>query len=73
MDDMLLVPSGALRWRPEGAPPAEHDQVYTLVDGKPVAHTVTTLGTDGLHTAVTSDASDSLHAGDLLVTGKEAK
>jgi len=60
LDDVLLVPSAALRYTPRTmiqggqmiAPPGEGPRVWTLQDDKPVPVDVTVLGSDGRQTAV---------------------
>lgn len=62
-EDVVLVPSAALRFSPDDAVSGAGPQVWTH-DGTFSAHPVTVLGSDGLQTAV-----DGLHEGVVVVTG----
>jgi HlyD family secretion protein len=64
LQDVVRVPSAALRYRPEGESQSEQDTVYVLVDDEPQATPVEVLGTDGLMTAVRG-----LEAGTHVIVG----
>lgn len=63
-DDVVLVPSAALRFTPEAGPAAPGGPTVWSHDGTWVPHTVDVLGTDGQWTAV-----DGLDTDTLVVTG----
>lgn len=65
--DQLLVPSAALRYRPEGAARGEGEAVYLLQGGAPVRVAVEVIDAEGAWTAVQSSA---LSEGAALVTGE---
>lgn len=67
LDDVLLVPSTALRFEVE--PGHEGDDVWVLEGGKPRAVSVTVLGSDGLSTAILADGLDA--GADVIVGRKE--
>lgn len=69
--DALLVPTAALRWRPEGwTPPSENPaQEHVFVQdeaGNPVPVAVTCGVADDMNTAITAD---QLEPGDNVITG----
>lgn len=65
--DAWVVPSGALRWRPEGFTGARGGHIFTIgPDGKPQAVAVKTGTTDGTTTAI---SGDGLKEGLQIITG----
>lgn len=68
LDDVLLVPSTALRVDLE--PGQEGDAVWILDGQEPRRAPVTVLGTDGLSTAIRADAVD---VGAPVIVGREAR
>jgi HlyD family secretion protein len=57
LDEVVLVPSAALRFTPEGAP-SRGSRVWTLEGAVPAAIDVEVLGTDGVHSAVSGLGAD---------------
>lgn len=71
IDDALLVPNAALRYRPSTAKEEELKDggaVWVLAEGVPKKVAVDVLGTDGKHTAVTAD--EALSALPVIVAEK---
>lgn len=66
-DGLLHVPIEALRFQPDGALPAEGDQVYVLRGDDLEAVPVEVLGTSGVRAAV---SSETLQPGDTIVVGE---
>lgn len=66
-DQELLVPAAALRFSPEDAEPSTATRVWLLRGDQPVAVEVVRIAGDADQVAV---ASDALHAGDLVITGR---
>ncbi len=68
LDDVLLIPTTALRFEVEGG--QEGDDVWVLDGEAPRAVPVTVLGTDGLSTAIRADGLD---AGARVIVGREER
>ena len=66
LEDVLQVPTLALRYSPSRKVTASGDRVYVLRNGETLAIPVTILGTDGVRTAV---SAEGLSENDLVVVG----